>query len=109
MAVSGIPGSGAYVPTQRLQAERAAAAAQSRADRLAGESEQARGEARRLDQQAQRLDQASDQARGEAVQARKDAGGSAGSDTVGRQAPLQLYLSVGGAGGGPGSRLQTSA
>lgn len=109
MAVSGISSSGAYVPTQRLLAERAAAAAQSRADRLAGESEQARNEARRLDQQAQRLDQASDQARGEAVQARKDAGGSAGSDTVGRQAPLQLYLSVGGASGGPGSRLQTSA
>lgn len=62
MAVPGISSSGAYVPTQRLLAERAAAAAQSRADRLAGESEQARNEARRLDQQAQRLDQASDQA-----------------------------------------------
>ncbi|WP_342129513.1 hypothetical protein [Hydrogenophaga sp. OTU3427] len=76
MDVAGIARVGAYVPAQRLQAERAAAAAQSRADRLALESDQARSEAEGLLQRADRLSEASAQARGQADSARR-----AGRDT----------------------------
>ena len=61
--------SGAFVPAQRLLAERAAQAAQRRADNLSAESQQARGEARRLNAQADRLEQ-------QAVQSRRDADGA---------------------------------
>lgn len=62
---------GAFVPVQRVQAERAAAQAEGRAQRLAAESRQARSQADDLMQRADRLREASGQARSEAANARK--------------------------------------
>lgn len=83
MDVAGIARVGAYVPAQRLQAERAAAAAQSRADRLAAESQLARNEAQGLLERADRLSEASAQAQGQAENARRSGSESPASSQVG--------------------------
>lgn len=62
---------GAYVPAQRVQAERAAAQAEGRAQRLAADSQQARSQANQLSARADRLNEASGQAQNEANSARR--------------------------------------
>ena len=91
MDSTGIRGSvGAYVPAQRLQAERAAQAAQNRADRLSSESAQARSEARRLSVRADRLSEQAVQAREEAGTVRRRGGESSNVDRVGRELPGEV-------------------
>lgn len=91
MDTTGIRGNvGAYVPAQRLQAERAAQAAQSRADRLSSESAQARSEARRLSVRADRLSEQAVQAREEASGVRRRGDASSSVDQVGRALPGEV-------------------
>ena len=75
---------GAYVPVQRVQAERAAAQAEGRAQRLAAESQQARNQADQLYQRADRLREASGQAQNDASNARRSGASSAAVSQVGR-------------------------
>jgi hypothetical protein len=75
---------GAYVPVQRVQAERAAAQAEGRAQRLAAESQQARSQADQLNQRADSLREASGQARNEAANARRSGDASPTVAQVGR-------------------------
>ena len=77
---------GAYVPAQRVQAERAAAQAEGRAQRLAAESQQARSQADRLNQRADRLREASGQAQNEANNARRSGEASPAVFQVGQPA-----------------------
>ncbi len=77
---------GAYVPVQRALAERAAAQAEGRAQRLAAESSQARSQANQLNQRADRLREASGQAQNEANQARRSGDASPAVAQVGRAA-----------------------
>jgi hypothetical protein len=75
---------GAYVPVQRVQAERAAAQSEGRAQRLAAESQQARSQANQLNQRADRLREASGQAQNEASNARRSGESSPTVSQVGR-------------------------
>ena len=75
---------GAYVPVQRLQAERAAAQAEGRAQRLAAESQQARNQADGLLQRADRLRSASAQAQSDASNARQSGQNSPSVAQVGQ-------------------------
>ena len=77
---------GAYVPAQRVQAERAAAQAEGRAQRLAAESQQARSRADRLNQRADRLREASGQAQNEAIAARRSGEASPAVSQLGQPA-----------------------
>lgn len=81
---------GAFVPVQRLQAERAAAQAEGRAQRLAAESQQARSQADVLLQRADRLREASGQAQNEAVNARRAGDASPAVAEVGQALDASL-------------------
>ena len=81
---------GAYVPVQRVQAERAAAQAEGRAQRLAAESAQARSQANQLNQRADRLREASGQAQNEASKARRSGDTSPSVAQVGRSATAEV-------------------
>lgn len=63
---------GGYASGRQIQALREAAAANSRADRLARESDSAQREAEQLLRRADRLQEQSAQARAQAISARRD-------------------------------------
>jgi hypothetical protein len=88
--VAAISSVGAYVPVQRVQAERAAAQAEGRAQRLAAESQQARNQANQLNQRADRLREASGQAQNEASNARRSGESSPAVSQVGRPVAAAL-------------------